>query len=428
MRSLPRLWATDPVQNTGAKVGEPTKVRPDALAPQGVHPGPYGQDMGAEHLNFLLAAFTEHLAQTRYAGLLNWTKLDANFGQALTTDPLTGRVLSSLRGSYDIGAIYPHGVTTIEDAKAIFSDGTARSANHACHRKLTDGRGSFVFLGGNDEGFAAYFSTGPGTADTSTLASSTNSTQRCWGAAYDDVNGVVVSVWGLESSTAGNRVFLRLPDGDAPTLVAATTQPTIPKLPGALNDPGFELVPNCVACGGGRAIAMWETDDGYVCFTSTDGGITWNETAAPPSSAPNWFRGIWYVSDFLDRGPRFVAFAPNATDGAVLYSSPDGSLWDIVDLPADFMALDTSDSARTAAIVLGDVLIAAAGSARIGVIDLGTGQTLFHQISEDVTLELLRFDGTRLWARAISFPTYSYFVSGPITAPVDSRQRRLGMP
>lgn len=424
MRSLPLLWATDPVQTSGTKIGEPTKIYPDALAPQGEQPGPSGQQMGAEHMNALLAVLTEHVAQTRYAGLFQWTKLEDPFGQAMTHDPLTGETLSSRPGSYDLGAVYPHGVETLEASGAVFSVGTGRAANVCCHRKLSDGRGGWVFFGGYDDGYKAFFSTGLGTTGDSTVESSSGGTQRFFGAAYDAVNECVVAVAGLDSDTAADRVFLRLPDGDAPTLALSSVQPELPKDTG----PAPPTVPQ-LACGGGRTLVFYRTASGYACFTSTNGGISWKEAAVPPSAPSatiHRFRGVWYVEDFLGRGPRFLALVSNNVDGSVLHSTPDGELWEQPDVPEEFSQVANN---YEAAILLGDILlVAVSGRAAFAAIDLRTGQTFMRRISEDDSLTLLLSDGVRLYARTLTSPTFQYFVSGPLTAPVDTRLRKLGMP
>src|SRR5690606_35759942 len=109
-----------------------------------------------------------------------------------------------------------------------------------------------------------------------------------------------------------------------------------------------------------------------------------------------------------------------------LYSTPDGELWEQPDVPEEFSQVANN---YEAAILLGDILlVAVSGRAAFAAIDLRTGQTFMRRISEDDSLTLLLSDGVRLYARTLTSPNFQYFVSGPITAPVDTRLRKLGMP
>lgn len=394
MRGLPKLWASDYLQTSGAKVGEPTKVRPDALAEQGEQPGPSGQQMGAEHLNELLHVLTDHVAQTRYAGLFQWRSLGGALDDIRTAvwDPGSGRTFASTDTD---------DLVTFSETRLLSNTGSSGSFRASCVRKMAGGLASvalFRQLGGDA---LATYTIGPSTTAFETLGGSYGH-PTC--AAYDAVGGVAICYY----PTGG---IVRLLDGGSPaTLVPASSFPSVPT-----------QQTSAIASGAGRTLlTIGSSSDEIVTVTSDDGGDTWTQRDSIPADAGSRVLGAWYVPDFLNLGPRFVtaATAPSVDGGALsVWHSSDGTAWESASIPAWLQNYSTGGGA---AVLLGDTLILSRGSSPlIAVLDLRTQKGFFVQPhGYDVTRMWL--DGIRLHCTGDNGGTHKHFMSGPLQAPLST--------
>lgn len=368
-RSLIR-WAPQFLYSAGPKTGLPTKIYPDAaMRLQGIRPGSGSRAdgaIGAEEMNAIEDLNTHEIIMRRFLPFTKWSQVsseaqyvgaahDYGFGRDFYVPRQAAATPSDLRKTTMIG-----GNAEVEAASALFSNVGTRV--HGCRRKISSTLAGVVFFGVQANGARARYNTARETYASADLNASPTAEWPCFGAAYDEVNGAVVALLG----GAGERKFVRLPDGSSPTLVRATTAPVI-------TTPSTQQ-PNCIAAGGGRAIALFRGNTAFEAYTSTDGGVTWDAVAVPRSGG-NTIRGCAYVEDFLGLGPRFV-FSGESSSSALdeLYVTADGSAWDMITLPVGVGGQQC--------VILGDVLLAAQ-----------TFQLVGYDIRSGKIVSLIEFDG-----------------------------------
>lgn len=407
MRSLPQRWARQYAYTTGPKSGLPSKIAPASISLQGIQPGT-GSRIAAEEMNELLAVMQEHVENTRFAGLRAWQELASGFNSpaAIVQHPLTGEVWISTptEERRTTGGPIEH----IAQAATQFSGASDRAA---CVRRDTAGNGSIVIFGTSATGVrAAYTAAGSPTvlAVTSLANAATPTGMR--DCVYDEVGACVI---GFTTGAAAAQRIVRFPDA-AVVISFATTAPTFANMNSANESKRI------LASGGGTTLLVYGGIPNFVAYRSTDAGVTFAVSTAPPGNTSLWVQGLFYIEDFIGLGPRFVCATSSTSDGRRLHHTTDGTVWTTI-TPPTFVQNNVAVDAT--AIIIGSSVIYADRGGPVGTVwDVARNTVTAHRFLVSNAEKLWLVNG-RLHAQRSTANTHH--VSGQLVAPLGPTLGRM---
>lgn len=398
MRTLPKRWARQYLYTTGPKSGSPSKIAPDSITLQGTQPGT-GARIGAEELNELLSVYGEHVENHRLQGLTQWSVFPAGATNALAVvrHPYTGEIwVTTATSEVQFTDSTCEQITSTATG---FSSTTQRSA---CARKDTAGNASIVIFGSYASGIRARYTPAGNAvalanADVANAATPTGM-RSC---VYDSVGACVI---GFSEGTISSQKIVRFPDAGT-ALIYATTVP-------ATADVG-SVYGTMLASGGGTTLLIYAINAGtFAAYKSTDAGVTWVASTAPPGgTTATETLGVYYSEDFIGLGPKFVCLTSSTSAGRKLHHSTDGSVWTTISPPAYIAALGTGSRGT---LVGSSVIYAYNGSRQITVWDIARGTyTAFAPLLYGSSFFWIT--GGRLYSRQATGNLL--YVSGRIHAP-----------
>lgn len=408
MKGLLQKWSIYHLFAGGPEVGTQAKVYPEAIRFDGIQPGETGQRITAQEMNYVLSLLSEHVANTRYAGVQTHRTIStaqSQFATAVAWSNETGELWTTTLSS--IARVAGGTLDQLDSAVANFSF----SPEHAGVSRP----GGVAFFGAYASGYRVRYTNGPVSAGSvSTADVAAGGAVGVHSAVYDPVGQQCVAL-------TSDKKFLRFSDANSLSVV---TPPALP----ALNDStarGRQLL--AVSSSGQILCCYASTASGVSSFTvvsSSDAGATWAIKTNALGTVATDLKSLAWVDDFLGLGGHFVIVTYAGSTGLRIQYSTTGDTWTAITPAAETGPLATPLSR---AVILGDsIILGSPGSSAISAVyEIKTERVIRFTPGPFFTTDgaYLWFVGGRLVYRNQS--NGNLYVSNPLTSPLDPLLRSI---